>query len=420
MVVSFGVATACSSSGGKSSTNPLSGSDSSANVAAAGGTSSAASGDASSAAAATGSPIKVGLICSCSGPYGANLTAAGDVAKAWVKSVNATGGIQGHPIDLTYVDDQSNPGTSVTVAQQVISKKVAVILDDSYLDATWSKAAAAAKIPVVGGVFNLADYISNPYFYPTGQTDDSIADSVAAIAKQSGAKKIASFYCAEAPTCAQVGDLVKAAGSKAGVPQVYSASVAATGANYTAQCLAAKQAGADAIFMPVSEQTAGRIGADCDRQGYDPTYLWEGTGYADSLTRYKGISKHLWVTFPILPYWANTPAIQKMNKAVDAAYPGLRQGKGGIWSEVAVQSWTAGLLIQDAVEKSGVAATGTIDSAAMLKGLNSVKDDTLEGWTGPLTFAAGQPHPQSCYFVANVLDGKTNLLNGGKPTCPTA
>ena len=45
--------------------------------------------------------------------------------------------------------------------------------------------------------------------------------------------------------------LIKTAGQSVGVPVVYSASIAATAPNYTAQCVAAKQAGVSAIFIGV-------------------------------------------------------------------------------------------------------------------------------------------------------------------------
>src|SRR5262245_18597232 len=81
------------------------------------------------AAAPSGPPIKVGVICSCTGPFGTYIEAAGKVAGAWGRSVNDSGGINGHPVDITIVDDASTPGTSVTRAQSLISDGVHVIID---------------------------------------------------------------------------------------------------------------------------------------------------------------------------------------------------------------------------------------------------------------------------------------------------
>src|SRR5260370_5783544 len=124
---------ACSSSGtsGSSSTP--------ANAGATGGATSSAA----------GSPVKIGVICSCSGPFGADQTPAWQVLQAWQKSVNASGGLNGHPVDLTYMDNASNPGTAATDAQSMISAKVAAIIDLDILDAVWAKPVTTAKIPVI-------------------------------------------------------------------------------------------------------------------------------------------------------------------------------------------------------------------------------------------------------------------------------
>jgi branched-chain amino acid transport system substrate-binding protein len=70
---------------------------------------------------AAGSPVKIGVLCSCSGPFGTTIAAAWNVVQAWEKSVNASGGLNGHPVDLTELDNASNPGTAATNAQKIIS-----------------------------------------------------------------------------------------------------------------------------------------------------------------------------------------------------------------------------------------------------------------------------------------------------------
>jgi ABC-type branched-subunit amino acid transport system substrate-binding protein len=47
---------------------------------------------------------------------GAILLPEAEVYKAWVNTVNASGGINGHQIHLITEDDASNPGTSASEA----------------------------------------------------------------------------------------------------------------------------------------------------------------------------------------------------------------------------------------------------------------------------------------------------------------
>lgn len=407
LAVVAGIA-ACSSSKHNTATAPTS--SSAAN-------SSSSSSSSASSAAATGAPIKVGLICDCSGPFGTNILPASEAGRAWAQSVTAAGGIDGHPVQLTVVDDASNPGTSATQAQKLISDQVDVIIDDSNFDAAWASTVAAAKIPVVGGNFSAQPYLTNPDFYPSGETNDSITYANVAVAKMSGAKNIGDLYCSEAAQCQESVPLIKTAGQQLGVPAVYSASISMTAPNYTAQCLAAQQQHVSAIFIGDSSTAIARVGSDCDKQGYDPTYITEGTGFGMVLASAAGIKDHLWSDYPVLPFWdSSSPAVQALNTAMDKYYPGLRNNTTA-WTEYAAQTWTAGVLIEHAVKNSGIGTSGTPSTAAITQGLNSIKGDNLDGWTAPLTFTAGQPHKDDCWFVARLQNGTPSLVNGGQLSC---
>ena len=79
---------------------------------------------------------------------------------------------------------------------------------------------------------------TNPDFYPEAQTNASATYASVATAKTAGATNIGDIYCAESPVCAMSVPVFKAAGKQLGVPLTYSAEVAATAPNYTAQCVA--------------------------------------------------------------------------------------------------------------------------------------------------------------------------------------
>jgi branched-chain amino acid transport system substrate-binding protein len=372
---------------------------------------------ASSAPAATGAPIKVGLICDCSGPFGADIAAAGDVGRAWAASVNASGGLEGHPIALTVEDDTSSPGTSVSEAQTLISGHEDVILDDSNFDAAWEAQVSAAGIPVVGGNFSSTPFFTNPDFFPSGETNDSITYANVAVAKQAGATNLGNLYCAEAPQCQESVPLIKAAGQQLGVPEVYSGSIAMTAPNYTAQCVAASQAHVTALFIGDSAATIARVGTDCTQQSYTPTYVTEGTGFSQLLTTAPGLKDHLWSDYPILPFWdTSSPAVQQMSAAVSKLYPTL-QSNPNAWSEYAAQTWTAGILIEHAVTASGLTAGETPTAAIIKTGLESIKNDNLDGWSPTLNFTAGQVHKVDCWFVGRLLNGTPSLVNGGQLSC---
>jgi branched-chain amino acid transport system substrate-binding protein len=333
------------------------------------------------------------------------------VVQSWAKSVNASGGLNGHQVTLVEKDNGSVPGTALSDAQALVSAKVDAIFDLDILDSVWQKTASAAGIPVIGGNFSSPMYYSDPNWYPSGQTNDSITYSVAATAKEAGATNLADLYCAEAPQCQQSVPLIKAAGQSAGVPVVYSASIAATAPNYTAQCLAAKQAGVSAIFIGDSFPIVARVASDCSAQGYNPVFVTEGTGFTNQALTTPGLKDKLWSSYPILPFFSTASVVTQMNAVLDKYYPDLRKNLAN-WSEYAVQSWTAGLLLAQGVKDSGVTAAQAVTPALITAGLGKVSGETLGGFSPPLTMTAGKPHPVDCWYVGRVQNGVAKQVGG--------
>ena len=114
---------------------------------------------------------------------------------------------------------------------------------------------------------------------------------------------------------------------------------------------------------------------------------------------------------------ADIPANRTMNAAFDKYFPGLRTSpelQRDLGFAVAVRS----AVRLHGAKAGGLGANGTTPTSAQLvNGLNSLKNDTLEGTAPPLTFTAGQPHPVDCWFTALMKDGKASLPDGLKVTC---
>jgi branched-chain amino acid transport system substrate-binding protein len=366
--------------------------------------------------AAKGTPVKVAVICSCSGSFAHSISPASKVAEAWAKSVNAAGGISGHPVDLTLYDDAGNPGNSVTKAKAAISAKSDVIINLTTLVATWLPAADQAGIPVVGGDFFNSVFSKDPNAYPTGQTTSALPYAIITTAKLTKATNLGVLYCAESPSCQDTVKAMKGVGDKLGLPIIHNASISATAANYTAQCVAAKQAGVTALYVSHSASVLEKVAGDCARQDFHPAFIEAGTGFTMRLAANAATSDSLWVAFPILPFFVDQPQVQKMNTAVDRYSPGLRTDPQS-WTTLAAQVWTGGLVVERAVESAGVGAGQEVSAEAVTKGLTSLKDETLGGWSPPLTFTAGKAHQVNCWYSGRLRDGKPELVNDGKLSC---
>lgn len=357
------------------------------------------------------------MICTCSGPSGgAFLSPHRDVYKAWVNTVNAAGGINGHPVELEVKDDAGNPGNAVTAAQSLLSDHVVALVDVSTIDQSWASIAQKANIPVVGANMSNLMFGTNPDFYPVGQTADSITYANVAVAKAAGVTKLGFVYCAESPACAQSIPLTKTYGQQLGVSINYTASVSATAPNYTAQCLAAKQAGAQGLLILDVGSVIKNIGRDCAQQDYHPVYIIEGAAYSPELATSDGVKDNLWAAFAFLPYFADKAPVKTMNAAVDKYYPGLRSDattyNGGV-----PDAWVAGLLLEHAVKAGGLKPNDTPSASEIIRGLGTVKGETLDGWSPPLTFTPGAKHSVDCWFTGHLQNGTQSLANNGALTC---
>ncbi len=368
----------------------------------------------SSSAAPTGSPIVVGVICTCSGALATATPSGLDAYEAFVKTANASGGINGHPIKTIVKDDGGTPGTSVSDLQELLSDHIVALNDLSLVDQPWATTIQKADIPVVGSNNVEAPFITNPDFYPAGQTNDSTTYSLVAAAKAAGATSVGEVYCAELAVCQALEGLSKTAAQKLGVSFAYGGSAAASAPNFTAQCVAAKQANVDALILNLTPQTVERFAADCKTQNYTPTIIQEQGGVNTKMFTAPGMS-NLWMTFGNYPFFVSSPAVNTMNAAINKYFPGLQSTAG--YSGFAEQGWAGGLLLEAAVKGGGLTASGTPSSAEIIQGLNTMSGNTLGGITAPLTFRAGQAHPIDCWFTAKEQNGATSIVNNGQLTC---
>jgi branched-chain amino acid transport system substrate-binding protein len=339
---------------------------------------------------------------------------AEDEYKAWADSVNATGGINGHPVQLIAEDDATSPAKSISEVQTLISDHVVAIADTSGFDQAWASKVQSANIPVVGGYTSTLSFGTNPDFYPEGQTNDSAIYSVIATAKAAGASSLADLYCAEG--CSVLSQGFTSTGPKLGVPVVYNAAISATAPNYTAQCVAAQQSGAHSVFVGDASVITARVVSDCARQRYTPIYVLEMGGVGLNLAAVPGLKDSLRMESPTLPFFATNAAVQESNAAMDKYFPGVRENNN-LFIQDAFTLWVSGKLLEDAIKTGGLTQGDTPTAAEVVSGLESLKGDTLDGLTSPLTFAAGKPHTVDCWFTATLQSGTPTIENNSQPVC---
>jgi branched-chain amino acid transport system substrate-binding protein len=380
------------------------------------GTVSNASGGGTAADPAKGAPIKVGFICSCSGPLAATYGKTVDGIQVWAKSVNGNGGLNGHPVQVVVEDDGGNPTTALQAAKQLVEgdKVMAIVGETSLVDAAFSNYIEQQKVPVVGGQSSNAPFASNPYFFATGAGLNTITYGMIEQIQKAGAKKVGEVYCAEAPVCAQFDGVSRASAKVLNVPYS-STKVAAATPNFTAQCLALKNAGADGFVPALDAETATRAMDACVQLGYKPKLVNAGGTIGQAMLKDLNFEGDIVIQANATYTDPSYPGVKEMLDAFKKYDPSVLSSPQ-FNSEVFQSAWLGGKLFEAASQAAG-GFSPTSTPADVLKGLYAIKGTTLGDTAPPLTFTPGKVTLPPCYYVQVVQAGAL-ATKIHPPVCP--
>jgi branched-chain amino acid transport system substrate-binding protein len=366
---------------------------------------------------ATGSPYKLGVICSCSGSNAASISTMTSIITAWSASVNAAGGIGNHPIELFTADDSQNPGTALTdVTKMVQQDHVIAIVDLSNVDSSFGTYVEGQHVPVIGGNLDSDLFESNPDFFTAGGTTDAIPLGIIAAAKTAKVDKLGVLYCGGVPICAELPPVLKQLGGPAGVSISYSGAIPNAAPNYTASCLAARQSGADGLFVASGPPQTLAVVESCSAQGYNPTYIAAENSLANSSLSNSAVNGAVGEITNLPASDTSNPEIKAMDQALNQFKPGLLSSAQ--FNPGSSMVWAAGALFQAAAQAGHLGDNPT--PAQVLAGLYDLKNETLGGLTAPLTFTKGKPTSLKCWFYYQVKNGEFTNPFGVSPTCASS
>ena len=395
IAVVVGLVTACGSSSKPTSSS---------------GTPTTQAGSGGGASAPSGTSLVVGVVSSDTSPAGASTQVPVTVG-IWQKWVNNHGGIAGHPVKVVEKDDHNDPAQSTTVVNGFISQHVLAIVDDSGVDQAWAQTVSAAKVPVICGsaTGNGFTCSSSPDFIPTGNTVIAGVYGQAKAAQIAGAKSLGILYANEEAAAAQAVPLQKMFAKQVGVTFGYAGAISATAPNYTAQCLAAKSAGVDALFP---EEEPSRVAQDCASQGYHPTYV-QAQGAVYSNYKNNPVFNGSVGVIGVAPWWAATnPGVTEFQQAFSKYNPDL---DAFTTPYSVMETWDALQLFAAAAAKVTTKAPTATDINTAIYTLGS--GFTLNGLIPPETLVQGKNHVNPCFFILGIKDKNYVLPYGDKPFC---
>ena len=390
------LATACSSTSSSSS-----------------GTSTSASASSSgSAVAASGSDLLIGTIGNFSGPSAQPEHLAG--LQAWVDSVNASSGIKGRQVKLVVEDDQGDATKSQADIRQLVQVDhvLAIVSPEaSGTESGWASYVQQQHVAVVGGEDDTPVWFTNPSFFPSSSTVLTSLEMQAYAVKAAGKTSFGAVYCAEIAACKQVLPALQGYAKAFQLDMSTSAAIAVSAPSYTAQCLAVKQAGAQALIIDASYAAGSRFAPACAQQGYSPVYVIPSGAFDNRYLQLSQVNGAYVPTTNAL-WFASTSPVDQFKQAMAKYQPSTAAGPN------AMSGWTGGVLFGAAA--ANLPATPT--AADMFTALYALpKNDTLNGLTPPLNFHSGAPASQvNCFFLAQIESGKLTAPKGTAAICPSA
>jgi branched-chain amino acid transport system substrate-binding protein len=387
-------ASACgsSSSGGSSPSTPSTGST------------------ASSGSAPSGTPFVVGAPSQLSGPNASTYAGLPMALTSWEQSVNASGGINGHPVKVIAKDTAGNASQGLSVTKALVQDDHAdAILDfDPSIEQAVLPYLTKNKIPTINALALYPFWNTTPGYFALGIP--YAPDGFTASLKVLQAEKItslASVVCAEVAACSAEDPILKAGAPQYGIKYDGTLTVSAASPNYTPQCLQLKSEKAQAVLMSTALAVTQKVVANCSAQGYNPTYYFPFQTFGPALAAIKGMKA--FGLSPIQLWYSKAPSMSGFTAAVQ------KYGDPTKADMTSMFAWTA----LEAFQAGAAASTGTPSATSVMTGLNSLSDFDAGGLVASkVSFTAGQPSPKiDCYFIGALSNGVFSQPSGSAPQC---
>jgi branched-chain amino acid transport system substrate-binding protein len=273
-------------------------------------------------------------------------------------------------------------------------------------------AVEAVRVPAIGGESGTSDFFDSPWFFPAGSSAADQALGMVRNGVQAGHPKLGILYCVESSGCTQIFHALQDSAPAVSGAQVVDASpVSLVQTDYTAQCLNARKAGADQLALAMDGASMIRVARSCAAVGYRPLLSAVATQLSaaqstDATLRSFGLA----TATPTAPWLlSDSAALAAYNRVLARYAPGVTPDADSM------NAWAAVQLLQAAVAGS----TDELTSTAVVSGLGRIRQDTLGGLTGPLTFHAGQAHATSsgCVFFETLGPNGWAAPRGRSPVC---
>jgi branched-chain amino acid transport system substrate-binding protein len=382
-------------------------------------------GSGSGSSSSSGGTINVGLLSEVTGAYASGHTMEAGV-KARFALQNAEGGVDGKELTYEQVDTTSTvPGTLSAAQTLVQNDHVLGILDGAFNLSGAVNYLKQQNVPVVGFSSASQDFGEAAFtnmFSVTGSSNPGflVTTTYGNFFKSQGATKVAGVGYPDAASSNSVIATMKGAQAVGLTVAYQNTSLPIGSTDVGALALNIKKSGADAIYLPILEDTAFALLAQLKEDGVTLKAAVLLTGYGQatlsSAPAVAAAQGYDFMTFQQQPE-ANSPATQQMDAALDK-YAGV---KGEPYYND-IQGWVLADLFIKGLESAGSNPT----ASSFISGLRKVNDYVAGGlYAKPIDFSQFGNlgigvGPGNCVYISK-LEGKTfQIIPGANPVCGTS
>jgi branched-chain amino acid transport system substrate-binding protein len=351
------------------------------------------------ACSGTGSTVAIGTVGEQSGIFAPFLSPIVQAVQAWVASVNATGGVNCHPIKYIVKDDGGDPSTAQSEVQELVEQDhiVAMVGMDAPIAGNASVSYLTQHgIPVVGSEGGSDWFYSSPVYFPQITTGNSalgaLVRAIAQVGALSGKHTLASLTCLEASLCSALYSQVPQLAQQNHVALAYRGQASLTQPDFTSICQSAQSAHADLFIAGMDTNSIQRLLKNCQSIGYTPLYITGGPLVAPPLVADPRGEGFYVASYSDLYTDTANPQISAFRATLARYAPNAPPSISG------AAGWTAAQLFQLGLQHASAATP-----QALLQSLYTIKNNDLGGITAPLTFTANQNATRTvCYWIGQV------------------
>jgi branched-chain amino acid transport system substrate-binding protein len=365
--------------------------------------------------AANLSRVRIGVVGTLSGPAGEAFGPMAEGVQVWARWINDHGGLNGHPIDVVVGDDGGDPARHRSMVQEFVEQRrvLAFVANPEALTGGGSvEYLKSVGVPVIGSENAGQWFYESPVHFPQGSHADALLQAgsymMAQLMKAAHQDKVGVIGCSEVQTCRSQYDAAPKMMAKYGIQVVYRAQVSLVQPDFTAECVGAQRAGAQAITIGLPANAIRSIARACARQGYHPTFQLTAGAVTADMRSDPNLAGAL--AFSSTASWAasNTPMTAEFQQAMKTYLPRTEPAGGHILA------WVSAKIL----ELAGKDLPANPTSKDLLTALGKIHGDVMPQLTGPLLYNPGRPADRTvCQFATRIEGGRFVPVLDGKREC---